>query len=68
MIVQEFLVTWNKFFFFNKKDHNIEKEGMPKPGSIVKVRWDEKTIYTCTFLGSINTFMYTVNIKSRFFF
>jgi hypothetical protein len=43
-------------------NHNIELDSIPKPGSLVKVKWDDKTICTCTFLGYNKTFLYTLKL------
>lgn len=38
----------------------MERDGLPKPGSQVQVRWDAQTVYTCTFLGVNQMYMYTL--------
>ena len=44
----------------------MELDGIPKAGSLVKVKWDDNTIYTCTFLGFNKTFLYTVILEVFF--
>ena len=39
----------------------MERDGVPTPGSMVQVKWDENTVYSCTFLGANITHQYTVS-------
>jgi hypothetical protein len=34
----------------------------PKPGSLVRVKWDDDNTYSCTFLGSYQTYVYTLEV------
>lgn len=45
-------------------DHSFKKDGVPKEGSLVRVKWDESTVYTCVFLGSNLTHLYTIEINT----
>jgi hypothetical protein len=51
--------------FLKKKGHDLERDGIPKAGTMVQVKWDQNITYSCTFLGSNNTYVYTVR-KNKF--
>ncbi len=40
----------------------LDHECTPKPGSPVRVKWDDNTTYSCTFLGSYQTYVYTLEL------
>ena len=37
------------------------KDGIPKAGSRLRVRWDEDSEYSCIFLGSTKSYIYNVS-------
>uniref|UniRef100_A0A513TZI7 [histone H3]-trimethyl-L-lysine(9) demethylase n=1 Tax=Brachionus koreanus TaxID=1199090 RepID=A0A513TZI7_9BILA len=42
----------------------LDFNGVPSPGSIVNVKWDDGSVYTSTFLGINQTYMYTLEDES----
>ena len=38
----------------------MEDDGIPESGSVVRVKWTDAEIYSCTFLGFNRTYLYTV--------
>ena len=45
----------------NTKDYDYLKDGIPKAGSRLRVRWDEDSEYSCIFLGSTKSYIYNVS-------
>ena len=43
------------------KGYDYIKDGIPKAGSKVKVKWDENSEYSCIFLGSNESYSYNVS-------
>ncbi|CAF0727957.1 unnamed protein product [Brachionus calyciflorus] len=43
----------------------LDLNGVPSPGSIVNVKWDDNSVYSSTFLGINHTYLYTLECDEK---